>query len=399
MSVFEQAITGFERSFPGGDKPLTQWVPGRVNLIGEHIDYHGLPVLPMAIQRRIVFAFQARRDERIVVKSEQQGDTFHGSVAIPFVAGRPGDWGNYVRAAAEALRSSYKILNGLDGYIASDLPSAAGLSSSSALLIAFSLALLRVNGTEPELHDLARLLPDAEQLVGTRGGGMDHVTILTSQTGHATLITSFDPLAIEFVPVPPTWRFLVAHSLVHAEKSSGAREAYNAVRAAGTLALQKLGFVSYRDAIASSNVRLSALDNEQERDGYLHVTTEARRVQEATAALRNADPIAFGRLLNESHASLRDRLRVSVPAVDELVICANKAGAFGARMTGAGFGGCVVCLCSVANVESVARSLVRNFYAVRREFDPDRHLFVAEASAGALQPEASLGDNDRTPFC
>jgi galactokinase len=128
---------------------------------------------------------------------------------------------------------------------------------------------------------------------------------------------------------------------------------------------------------------LSVLENVPERDAYVHVLSEGRRVLDAVAALRAEDVTAFGRLLNESHASLRDRLRVSVGAVDQLVDCAKAAGAFGARMTGAGFGGCVLCLCTEQNVAEVEAALIQGFYVGRPEFDRAKHLFIAEASAGA----------------
>lgn len=360
-------------------------VPGRVNLIGEHIDYHSLPVLPMAIQKRIAIAFQMRKDKQVRALSRQASGVAKFGLDGDFTSGAPGDWGNYVRAAASALQIRYRLVHGIDAVIASDLPLAAGLSSSSALLIAFSLALLRANSVEVSLHELATVLPDAEQFVGTRGGAMDHVAILASRAGFATLIKSFSPPEIEYVPVPPNWRFLVAHSLVNAEKSGAVRAEFNERRAAGSRALQRLGFSSYPEALASADEpRLTTLTEDPERDAFLHVTTEALRVQQAVAMLRDGDLSGFGKVLNESHASLRDRLRVSVTAVDQLCEAALRAGAYGARMTGAGFGGCVVVLCTNENVEQVGGGLVQSYYAERFDFDGEKHLFVAEPSAGAI---------------
>lgn len=363
-------------------------VPGRLNLIGEHVDYHDIPVLPIAIQRRIAFAFQPREDKEVSGISRDQPHAVCASLGAPFTSGSPGDWGNYVRAAGEAMRKHFGIARGINLYVASDLPSAAGLSSSSALLTGVCLALLRVNGLKPDVHELAAVLPDAEQLVGTRGGAMDHVAILASRGGYATLIRRFEPLEVEYVAIPVNWRFLAAHSLVTAEKSNAHREAYNAIRSAGARALEKLGLASYREAMAEAR-DISALENMPEGDAYVHVISEARRVLDAVRALRSEDATAFGKLLDESHASLRDRLRVSVPALDELVECARAAGAFGARMTGAGFGGCVVCLCTEQNVAAVEEALVRSFYVRRPEFDRAKHLFIAEPSAGVLSPEAA----------
>lgn len=375
----------FGQFFGTDGKPSTLSVPGRANLIGEHIDYHNLPVLPIAIQKQIVVAFQPRADGHIRAISQHMPEPIDIRLSSPFTPGPPGFWGNYVRAAALALQAQHPLANGIDAFVASDLPLAAGLSSSSALLVAFSLALLRANQIQMTLNELTSLLPNSEQLVGTRGGAMDHVAILASRGGFATLIDSFLPLEIEYAAVPANWRFLIAHSLVNAEKSGALRSEYNARRLAGMRALEKLGFTSYREALKKYDDHcITALTEESERNAFLHVTTEARRVQNAAAALAQGDLDEFGRLLCESHASLRDRLRVSLPAIDELINSALEAGAFGARLTGAGFGGCVVCLCTSETLDRVRNYLIETYYAQRPGFRPAEHLFVAEPSAGAL---------------
>jgi galactokinase len=361
-----------------------------VNLAGEHIDYHDLPVLPMAIRKQIVIAFRSRSDTSVCAISEEMSGVVNVQLNSPFTSGPPGYWGNYVRAAAQVAQTGNALQTGIDAFIASDLPMAAGLSSSSALLIALSLALLHANQIELDLSKLTALLAEGEQLVGTRGGGMDHVAILASRAGFATLIQSFDPLAIDYVPVPANWRFLVAHSLVSAEKSGAMRTEYNARREAGAQALQELGLASYREALTKKVENCAAaLRDESERNAFLHVTTEARRVQDATEALRAADASRFGHILSASHASLRDRLGVSLPQIDLLVECTLAGGALGARLTGAGFGGCVVALCTSENVERVRTRLIETYYAQRAGFEPDKHLFIAEPSAGALSPEPS----------
>jgi galactokinase len=386
LSVSEQALLNFERLLRPGAAPYTLHVPGRVNLIGEHIDYYGLPVMPVAIQKQIAIAFLPRKDGYICAKSAQYADSIQFPLASPFVPRSPGHWSNYVRAVASAMQGARVLKTGIDAYVASNLPLAAGLSSSSALLIAFGLALLAVNCLTLTLNELTSVLPDGEQLVGTRGGAMDHIAILASRAGFATLIRSFAPLAIEHVPVPPHWRFLIAHSLVTAEKSGAVRSEYNARRDAGFRALAKLGFASYADLIGQPETPLRLSDlSEDERNVFLHATSEARRVLDAAAALWNDALPSFGRLMCESHASLRDRLNVSVPKVDALVEAALHAGAVGARLTGAGFGGCVVCLCSAESVESVRERLIATFYRGQAGFDPIRHLFVAEPCSGALQ--------------
>jgi galactokinase len=340
--------------------------PGRVNLIGEHIDYHGLPVLPIALDRRVRIRYHARADRLILVSSSGYGAReFEWSDALAPVA--QGDWENYLRAAALVagpFLTAGRV--GIEAEVASDLPAAAGLSSSSALLVAFTLALLRANGYNPSFEELMAVLPDGEQFVGTRGGGMDHAASLGAAAGCASLI-GFNPIAIRHVPIPPEWGFLVANSLVRAEKSGPAREEYNSRRNATMTARAKL----------ASGEPLTDL----EREAYSHVTTEADRVAAAVGAMERDDAPAFGRLLLESHASLRDRLRVSCDALDRLVAAAMDSGALGARLTGAGFGGCAVVLARKAELPSVRAGLVERFYG-----GDDRHVFEAIAGPGALCP-------------
>jgi len=323
-------------------------VPGRVNLIGEHIDYHGLPVLPIAIGRRIRVEFRPRADRRIRACSEPYGfREFEWTDHLTPVTA--GDWENYVRAAAQTVARRWGVRNGVDATISSDLPAAAGLSSSTALIVAFVLALL---DERPAFDELMDVLPDGEQFVGTRGGGMDHAAVLASRAGHASLI-NFRPVSVRHIPIPPEWGFLAAHSMVTADKSGATRDRYNAAR----------------------------------RASDLHVTTEAQRVSDAVSAMERNDPATFGRLLVESHASLRDRLRVSCPELDQLVDAALDAGALGARLTGAGFGGCVVVFAPRQDLPAIRDGLIRSYYTGRAGFDADMHLIDAEPSSGVLYQE------------
>ncbi len=338
--------------------------PGRVNLIGEHIDYHGLPVLPIALERRIRVRFHTRDDRRIQAASSPYGPReFEWTDDLAPVA--RGDWENYLRAAARVAGTFLpEDRVGIDAGITSDLPAAAGLSSSSALIVAVTLALLRANGQNPAFEELMEVLPDGEQFVGTRGGGMDHAASLASRAGCASLI-GFDPVTIRHIPIPAGWAFLVANSMVRAEKAGSAREEYNARRNATLTARAKIG----------RGEPLTGL----EREAYLHVTSETERVAEAVDAMERDDAPTFGRLLLESHASLRDRLRVSCPPLDRLVEIAMASGALGARLTGAGFGGCVVVLAKRVALDSVRQGIVEKFYGGATE-----HVFEAIAGSGAL---------------
>jgi galactokinase len=355
-------------------------VPGRVNLIGEHIDYHNLPVLPMAIVRRVNIEFERRGDSRIRAESGSGFGSREFEWTPQLTPGGAGDWANYIKAAAQAVADRWGLGQGIDARVSSDLPAAAGLSSSSALMVGFVLALLEANGIHATFEELMEILPEAEYFVGTRGGGMDHAAVLAPHPGCALLVR-FAPVSVEHIPVPAGWSFLVAHSLITAEKSGSARDEYNARRSGGGSALKKLGLQSYAGANAAAD--LSGLTVE-ERDAYLHVTGERDRVDAAVRAMRTGDAAAFGQALYASHESLRDLLRISCPALDELVEAARHAGALGARLTGGGFGGCAVVFCETSQRERIADELVRRFYASRPGFDPQMHLIAAEPVGGAL---------------
>ncbi|HEY2014187.1 MAG TPA: galactokinase family protein [Bryobacteraceae bacterium] len=384
----------FRQVFGGGGEIRTVSVPGRVNLIGEHIDYHGLPVLPIAIRRYIRVVFRPRTDRRVrALSSGSYGlREFEWTPDLPPAA--PGDWENYIRAAAQVVTGKWGNARGLpftgiDAFVTSDLPAAAGLSSSTALLVAFTLALLQANRSTPTFEELMDVLPEGEHFVGTRGGGMDHAAVLASRSDCASRI-EFDPIKVTPVRIPDDWAFLVAHSLVTAEKSGAARLEYNARRKAGTAALRRLGFPSYRAAIEGrsfaelENLALQGISAVEECDAFLHVTGEALRVRAAVSAMERADSGEFGILLSESHYSLRDRLKVSCPALDELVEAASAALAGGARLTGAGFGGFVVIFCTPQSREIVRRQLIETYYSKRPEFREEIHLLDADPGPGVL---------------
>jgi galactokinase len=349
--------------------------PGRVNLIGEHIDYHNLPVLPMALRQAIRVTYRPRADRLIRAVSAGFGAReFEWAGRLDRVAA--GDWENYLRAAAQAVADRWGVGAGVDAEIESDLLPAAGLSSSSALIVAFTLCLLGASGRQAGFEELMEVLPEGEHFVGTRGGGMDHAASLASRDGFASLV-SFQPAAVRYVRVPEDWAFLVAHSLEKAEKSGAVREAYNRIRGAGEAALAKHG------------ANLSA----EERAAYDHVSSESARVSDAVEAMRQGDAERFGRLLVASHTSLRDQLHVSTAALDELVDTAMAGGALGARLTGAGFGGCAVILSRRAGQPRLRERLIREFYAKRAGFHQAHHLIDAEPGSGALANVVHSGIN------
>jgi galactokinase len=381
---------------PGPTHRVT--VPGRVNLIGDHIDYAGLPVLPMAIQRRETALVRPRDDRTVRLVNADARFTPRSWQLDPDVSPWPaGDWGNYVKAAARHLERRFGAARGFDAAFASQLPIASGLSSSSAMVIAGALCAATAAGLDLNALALAEELAEAERYVGTRGGGMDQAVCLAAEAG-AALLVGFDPLAVEPVPIPQSWRFVIASSLVRAEKSSGARAEYNLRREQVEEALAGVSGVlgaaggvtqSFRDLLARHDaaeligVAEGALAELPLRR-FCHVVTESDRVARAVTALRREDASAFGGLMVESHASLRDDFAVSHAELDAIVDLALSAGAHGARLTGAGFGGSAVILADAGSLDTVMHALREAFYAPRGVAgDLTDELFVAEPSAGA----------------
>jgi galactokinase len=389
----ESLAARFRGAFDG-DAAFVVHAPGRVNLIGEHVDYCGLPVFPMAVQRGVTIAARPRRDavSRLINLSPQFPERrFRVGTDIPTLA--PGDWGNYLQAAAQAVARRYGDLKGVDAVVGSDLPIAAGLSSSAALVVAVGLTLLAANEIAYDPLELMELLAAGERYVGTAGGGMDQAISLGARAGFAARI-EFRPVRLTHVPVPEGWRFLVAWSLKHAEKSGPAQQLYNA-RTRETASAREivarhleLGPVgSYAELLAARPraelLAAGAVLEPELKKRYRHVVSEGARVADAVAAMTRGDLAAFGALMDASHESLREDYEVSSPELDRLVEVAREAGAAGARLTGAGFGGSIVALVPADRASAVLGKIHRRYYAAYRPEEVESWLFVALPSGGA----------------
>lgn len=397
MSRLEEV---FEEAF-GARPALLVRAPGRVNLIGEHIDYNDLPVFPMALQREVRIALRPRRDEKVVLHSSDERFPpieFEITPAIePWVQGA---WGNYVKAPANELARRYAIRKGFDGVLESDIPVAAGLSSSSAIVNAVGLALAHINEVSAEPRELASIMAEAERFVGTQGGGMDQAISLGARDRCAAKIT-FHPLRLRHVPVPDDWRFIVADSGQIAEKSGALQAAYNLRRTECDEALRVVAeHLSMRDVTKTLHTSYPDLCGALDVDTlvgigvevlhgsllprFRHAVTEAARVEEAVCCMRAADLEGFGTLMDDSHASLKTDYDVSSDALDELVAAAKQGGAVGARLTGAGFGGCVVALADRWTVGEVIETLAAEYYEGHDQAERlSERLFTAVPSRGA----------------
>ena len=394
----EAEIEGFKAAYDGADPTHLSRAPGRVNLMGEHTDYNDLPVFPMALGQEVRIFFRPREDQQVRIcnmSPEFHPRSFFLSEDIP--KEENGDWGNYLKAPCQALIRRLGPLKGFEGLLVSTVPVASGLSSSSALVNAVGLALLNANGVSIPTLELAEEMARAERYTGTQGGGMDQAISLGALEGHASRI-EFNPLSLHESPVPPDWRFVVAHTLVRAEKSGGAQVAYNRRRAECTEALeilnralegkgeaagtypQLIARIPVGDLVALATAHLPA----HLLPRFRHVVTESVRVYSAEEAMREGDILTFGILMDASHESLRTDYEVSSPELDQLVEMARNAGVAGARLTGAGFGGCIVALVREDRVEKVLESLTREYYAAKEVTGPlNDVLFVAQPAPGA----------------
>jgi galactokinase len=314
--------------------------PGRVNLIGDHTDYNDGFVLPLAIDRDCRIVGRATESE-LALRWAQGGDD------------------NSLRIA-QAVRAELGVAEGLDADVSSSVPIGGGLSSSSALAVGLATAFAAAAGRSWDARELAHACRRAETAAtGVPGGIMDQLTSVLGEERHALLI---DCRSLEVTPValPDELAVVVCDSGVPRRL---AESAYAERRAACEAAAARLGLRSLRDATA---------DEVRDDPRARHVVAENARVLAAAAALGGPDLDALGRLMLESHASLRDDYEVSTPELDLLVDELVAAGAAGARLTGAGFGGCVV---AVVERERVGALLER----VRRRPSP----FVVRAADGA----------------
>jgi galactokinase len=310
-----------------GGQPRVFHAPGRVNLIGEHTDYNGGYVMPMAIGFGTTVGVARRSDRMLRLYSE----TMDAEVSLVPGGRRHGDWTDYIHGVAVELMRDGMLDFGVDMTIHSDVPLGAGLSSSAALEVAVGFALSSLAGKPLPPTPLAQLCQKAENdFVGMRCGIMDQLASASGREGAAMMIDC-SSLAMRFVPIPDDVAVVIVNSMVKHELASSA---YNERRA-----------------------ECEARDPKRWR----HVTSENQRVLDGAAALERGDSAAFGLLMNASHDSLRDDFEVSCRELDILVHAAREAGALGSRMTGGGFGGCTVSLVPKDHV-SAFKDTVRERY-------------------------------------
>ena len=367
------------RSHHGVDPEALASAPGRVNLIGEHLDYNGGPVLPVALDRRTYVAAARREDGLLVVESLQQ----QGEVAVPLAdldSNRVEGWAAYVAGVVWALSDHLGDLPGLTVLVDGQVPLGAGLSSSAALECAVALAACAVAGRPAPAEQVVAACVRAEnEYAGAATGSMDQTIAMFAQVDRALLVDFADSSRRQ-VPWTPAGELLVIDTKVHHELNDGG---YEARRRACEAAAAVLGVPLLA---AAAEADLDRLSDPEQRARARHVVTETRRVHDAVDALEAGEWGRFGELMVGSHESLRDDFEVSCAELDVAVDAALAAGAVGARMTGGGFGGSALALVEPGGAERVQAAVTAAFSDAG--FRAPEFLEVPQAGGGATLHDA-----------
>jgi len=366
---------GFEELY--GRKPeVISEAPGRVNLIGEHIDYSEGFVLPFAIADRTYAAIASRPDGLVRIASHQRKEKIFSIDINDVKPGSKGEWEKYVLGVIWSLG----ITQGADIFVDGSVPAGAGLSSSAALECSVAVALNTLFSLSKSKEDLARATQKAENdYVGMPCGIMDQSVSLMGQAGAALLLDCRD-LTTETVPfnvADAGLELLIIDTQAHHALVDGG---YAERRAACESVAAKLNIPSMRhltlDVLTANREKISDIEFIRAR----HAVTEIARVLEAVKALRASDFETLGTLINASHASLRDDYAVSCPELDVAVDASIAAGAMGSRMVGGGFGGSAIALIKASDLQKTKDSVLAAFEA--KGFKKPR-FFTSLPSAGA----------------
>ncbi|MEW5959335.1 MAG: galactokinase [Chloroflexota bacterium] len=379
MDLKDKTYQIFKKHF-GAEPAHFFRAPGRVNLIGEHTDYNGGFVLPCAIDYHTVIAASPRPDRQVNVVAADYGEQtsrFGLEADIPPDEAAP--WSNYGRGVAWVLRQRGYTLPGADMVVSGNVPQGAGLSSSASLEVAVGTTLNRLGGLGIDGQTLALIGQQAEnEFVGMRCGIMDQFISALGQQDHALLI---DCRSLDYraVPIPTGTAIIIANSnvkrgLVDSEYNTRRRECEAAAAHFGVPALRDVP----PDRFARRADELPATVAKRAR----HVITENVRTEAAADALTRGDLKRMGQLMAESHLSMRDDFEITVPPIDALVeiIGAVIGEAGGVRMTGGGFGGCVVALAPQELAPEVEAAIAAKYPAAS---GLEATVYVCRASAGA----------------
>ena len=335
--------------------------PGRINLIGEHTDYNGGYALPIALPQRTTVSFEPGKSDTIIASSDRADGAER--IALDTAPGAVTGWASYVAGVIWALRASGHPVPGGTMHITSDVPIGSGLSSSAALECAVLGAIATATDTRIEPLEQARIAQRAENdYVGAPTGLLDQLASVYGEPATALLI-DFRDVAVHPVPFEPAARGVelllidsrAAHAHVDGEYAARRRSCQRAAAA--------LGVRSLRDVQHLGVSALAAIPDPADRRRARHVLTENERVLDCVGALAELDFAAVGRLFTASQESMRDDFEITTAPIDLIADGAVRAGALGARMTGGGFGGCVIALAPADRADAVGEAVRRTVTA------------------------------------
>jgi galactokinase len=387
MSGHSQVLASFKRRFGTGAKVYR--APGRVNLIGEHTDYNEGFVLPAAIDSYCWIAAAPRTDGKISLYSDNMQDGKEADLGDLW-SQRTGSWTDYPMGVAWALGEAGQKLKGANIYITGEVPLGSGLSSSAALEIAVGYALLDVSQHRIDRTELALTCQRAEnEFVGARCGIMDQFISVHGQAGCAVMIDCRS-LEHECFRIPPGIRLVVCNTMVKHEHSDGE---YNVRRSQCEEGVRCLSEIFPRIRTLRDLARGQLEENKARLRDVIyrrcrHVISENDRVLQTVEGLRSGNILEISRLMRDSHESLRNDFEVSCTELDILVeIASSKAGVYGARMTGGGFGGCTINLVEASMVDDFVQQ-VRQEYEQNTGLHSKIHIYEASQGAQAAELEA-----------
>ena len=367
----------FDKRFSAPPEHIVR-APGRVNLIGEHTDYNGGFVLPMAIDREALIAARQRPDRRVRMIALDFGGAASEFSLDAIERDQKQPWSNYIRGVALVLQQYGTELSGLDLVIQSNVPIGSGLSSSAALEVCAATAFETCGGFSIPRVKLAQLCQKVEnEFLSLKTGIMDQFVSVLAREGNALLIDCRD-LAYQYVPMPRGATIVVCDTT---KRRGLVTSEYNTRRAECEEAARRLGVELLRDVSPADLGRFARDLPPTVAKRARHVVMENARVIEAVEAMKQNDLPALGALMNQSHESLRDDYEVSCPELDIMVaIARQQPGCLGARLTGAGFGGCTVSLVENGAVQAFVPNVIRE-YRARTGVPPP--VYVCHPSAGA----------------
>jgi galactokinase len=374
-NLAHEVIEGFKNRF-GKEPGFVVRAPGRVNLIGEHTDYNDGYVMPMAIDRATWIALSPRADGKVRLHSVDYQET--ASFDLADLRKEKMSWAEYPKGVASVLQNEGYALSGWDGATVCDVPMGAGLSSSASFELAVARAFAAVSGFEWDAPKMARLCQKAEnQWVGVNCGIMDQMISAVGKAGHAVLIDCRD-LSMQAVPLPEGTSVVVMDT---ATRRGLVESAYNDRRAQCEAAAAFFGVPALREVPMNTYVAKAKEAASAKWRRARHVISEIQRTVEAAEAMKKGDATRLGRLMNESHDSLRDDFEVTNKQLEVMVEIARKTGGcIGARMTGAGFGGCAVALVQSGAAQSFIEQ-VGTLYEKETGLTPK--IYLCEATNGA----------------